>query len=1351
MCRAGIPKSSDFARLNGPKRPVRHWKTIRHAVLITLAAIGILIAAAFVLVHTEIVTGYVRGKIVRTAESSLGLRVNIGKVALSWDHLGITLHDITIHSSGAPAAPPFFYAFKLSVQVKLAPLFHGNFQLGKVDLDRPVVHFPVNQQGQTNIPALASMTNLPIKSSASSPSSVKPLFNLAIRRLIVSDGTIYYKDETIPLSADLADFGANVRFNVASHDYAGTIGYTNGRIRAKNLPSVKTTASLQFTASPSGIKCNPLIVTMPNSRLRLYAAVRNYSHPSIRGNYTADLSTQEVGQLVGSTALPVGQVKTSGTIAYHGKHCQGFLESVQLKGSLTSPNLSVRIKQFSTSVKALRAEYGLANGKLRIAGVQGRVLGGSLSANGGELNLTGNSRSHLDARLTGVSLRDVSQALPPEPHNQLSLIGRADVTAQASWASGFTGLIVHSRTTISSQQHIAPEMGAIPLNGIVRVSYNEALGRASFGNSHLQVGATTVTINGLLSKHSNLKVALSTSDLHQFSQLATTIQGAMSSDNSKAASRFQMPNVSGRARLNGRVYGSLQNPQLHGYLAASDVGIRSTKWKTIQTTISLSPFKAALNNGILVSQAQERIEFNASAGLRHWSVAPSSAISLQAKIAQLRIASAQALANVSYPVSGFVSAELAINGTKQHPSSHGWIRVTKASAWRQPLTLATMNFHGGARELYAVLAVEAPAGTISGNLKYDFASKHYKADLTTPGVRLGEIKLVRERRLDLRGTLIASASGEGTIANPELAANLRIPQLEFRGQSISNARSHLNVANHGAKFTVAAAIDQGPLQSQGYVELAGGYMISATLDVHSISMGRILATYAPKTQPGLTGTADVHAEIHGPLKNPSELTIRAEVPTLSFGYRTVRVALVRPLQMDYRNGVATLRKSEIKGTGIELTFQGAIPVKRAAPFKIAAEGTVDMSLLQAVTTGIRSSGTMQVAIAGEGTLSNPALQGDLRLHDVSLSSGSLPVIVSKMKGNLRLAGNRIEIATLSGDVNGGSMRAQGSVTVSSHPSFDLAVDARSVDLNYPTGIRSRLDATLRLNGAASHSALTGQVVIDYLGFARRMDVTSLASQFSSSGGGLSTPSKLQKNMTLNIAVQSSSTLSLASSQLSVEGTANLDIVGTLANPVVLGRATLAAGELFFLGKRYEIKTGTIQFANPAHTVPSVDLYATTTVNQYDVSLHFFGPVSQLKTSFTSTPALPPADIINLLAFGKTTEQAIAPSATPGLLGAESVLAQGVTSQISAKIQRLGGISQLSITPIIGNGQQNPGAQLAVQQRVSGRLLVTFTTNTSETQSTAVQVQYQLGHGLSVSALRDQNGGYGVDIHLHKSF
>jgi translocation and assembly module TamB len=218
----------------------------------------------------------------------------------------------------------------------------------------------------------------------------------------------------------------------------------------------------------------------------------------------------------------------------------------------------------------------------------------------------------------------------------------------------------------------------------------------------------------------------------------------------------------------------------------------------------------------------------------------------------------------------------------------------------------------------------------------------------------------------------------------------------------------------------------------------------------------------------------------------------------------------------------------------------------------------------------------------------------------------------------------------------------------------------------------------------------------------------------------------------------------------MQGAANLNLTGTMANPVILGRVNLTGGDVFFLGKRYEVRNGTIEFSNPTHTEPVVNLYVATTVDQYNITLNFIGPVEQLRTTYTSDPPLPPSDIINLLALGQTAEES-AQSTTPASVGAESVIAQGVAGQVSGKIQKLAGISQLTIDPMAGNNQVNPGAQVAIQQRVTGNILLTFSTDVTSTQATTVQLQYRTSRQTSVTVLRDQNGGYAVDLRLHKSF
>jgi hypothetical protein len=154
----------------------------------------------------------------------------------------------------------------------------------------------------------------------------------------------------------------------------------------------------------------------------------------------------------------------------------------------------------------------------------------------------------------------------------------------------------------------------------------------------------------------------------------------------------------------------------------------------------------------------------------------------------------------------------------------------------------------------------------------------------------------------------------------------------------------------------------------------------------------------------------------------------------------------------------------------------------------------------------------------------------------------------------------------------------------------------------------------------------------------------------------------------------------------------------------------------------------------------------TTVKQYDLTLTLRGPLDKLTTSYVSDPPLATADIINLVARGKTTQEADATSQST-----DSMIASQAASQLSSSVQKLAGISSLQIDPLIGGNNSNPSARVAMQQRVTKDLLFSFSTDLSQPGSEIIQGQYQINKRWSVSLSRDEQGGVSVDGRFHTRF
>jgi translocation and assembly module TamB len=453
------------------------------------------------------------------------------------------------------------------------------------------------------------------------------------------------------------------------------------------------------------------------------------------------------------------------------------------------------------------------------------------------------------------------------------------------------------------------------------------------------------------------------------------------------------------------------------------------------------------------------------------------------------------------------------------------------------------------------------------------------------------------------------------------------------------------------------------------------------------------------------------------------------------------------MRLSYADTLVTISQAELKGTGTDFKFGGTLPLRNTAPLSISASGLIDLKLLSVLGANTESSGTAKVDLVAKGTWKQPQVGGMIEVAGASFTSDATPIGFDKLNGRIAVANTRLTIESLSGQMSGGTFSASGFASYSP-PSFSLQVNGKSVRVRYPQGTRAQVDADLTLVGTPAAAALNGRVTLNTLSFTQDFDLANFIGQFSASSP--SVPSQWEENTRLNVAVASSDVLALSSSKLSLQGAADLRVEGTLANPVVLGRTTLSGGELFFMGNRYQVQSGTVIFSNRVHTEPTLNLFVTTVVQQYNLTLNFLGTLDRLHTNYTSDPALPPVDIINLLAFGKTTAQAAA-TATPASVGAQAVIANGLTSQVSGRIEKLAGISQLQIDPSLGGDNSNPGARVAIQQRLTSNILFTFATDLTNTQNEVVQVKYQTKGRLALSLTRDEFGSFAIEAKIRKKF
>ena len=670
--------------------------------------------------------------------------------------------------------------------------------------------------------------------------------------------------------------------------------------------------------------------------------------------------------------------------------------------------------------------------------------------------------------------------------------------------------------------------------------------------------------------------------------------------------------------------------------------------------------------------------------------------------------------------------------------------------YEQPVDSARLSFAGTGDEVHGDLAIQLLAGELQSRVSFRPKLKGYTAQLTASGIRLDQLQFVKSESIKATGVLSANASGQGSFDNPQLDATLNIPQLVVQGQAVSNLNLHLNVANHLAVANLVSSAVNTSLRAVAKVALSGDYPAEASIDTQSIPLSPILAAYAPAQTADVTGETELHATLRGPLKDKRRLEGHVTIPVLKMAYRnSLQLAATSPIHIDYKDNLVSLQRVGIRGTDTDLQLQASFPVQANPPISALLLGSVNLQVAQLFSPDIRTSGEIKFDVNSHGS-SN--IDGQINIVDASFSSGDLPVGLQHGNGVLTLAKDRLNIRSFEGTVGGGTVAAQGGVVYQPVIQFDLGLAAKGIRILYPQGVREGVDANVRLTGSTDNALLGGSVNLSDISFTKAFDLTNFISQFS---GGITPPPSqgFSQNLRLDLAVRSTNDVNLVSRTISINGSANLQVRGTAAEPVILGRISLNNGDVILNGERFVLNGGTIQFVNPSETQPVVNLALYTTIQEYNIYLRFNGPINQLRTNYSSDPALPSADIINLLAFGKTTEANAANPSTPANQAAESLIASQVSSQVTSRVSKIAGISQLSISPVLAGGtnQGPPGATITIQQRVTGNLFITFSSNVASTQNQTIQGQYQLTPKVAVSGTRDQNGGFALDTLIKNSW
>jgi len=403
---------------------------------------------------------------------------------------------------------------------------------------------------------------------------------------------------------------------------------------------------------------------------------------------------------------------------------------------------------------------------------------------------------------------------------------------------------------------------------------------------------------------------------------------------------------------------------------------------------------------------------------------------------------------------------------------------------------------------------------------------------------------------------------------------------------------------------------------------------------------------------------------------------------------------------------------------------------------------------------LTAGGTSKFQVEAHGPMLNPELKGRIDFQDGSLSLEDIPNGLSQLHGTLEFNQNRLEVKSLTAMSGGGLLSVSGSLAYQRGIFADLSVTGKGIRIRYPAGVSSQADATLHLQGSQNNLLLSGDVLITRFTMNQDLDIGALAAQANTVPAivPLDAPSN---HIRLDVHVLSSVQLNFQNAYAKLAGDVDLRVRGTVASPSLLGRVSITEGNAVIAGTRYDLQRGDISFTNPVRIEPAIDLNATARVEDYDITLGLHGPLDKLAVTYRSDPPLPEADVVALLALGRTESQQRLYTQQQEQTGAnpttDALLGGALNATVSSRVQKLFGAGSVKVDPNYLGTLGNSTSRIIVEEQLSRYVTLTYATNVSTTSQQLLQAEVAINRHVSLLIARDESGVFSMVVKMTRRY
>lgn len=1322
-------------------------------------------------VTTDSFQQWVRHRVIASAEKLSGGRVELGELHTIPFRLRVDARDLTIHGREAADQAPFLHVDRVQAEMKIISLLSTTVALHSLVLDHPVVHIIDYPDGTTNAP-------VPQSSRSTGQGPMEELMSLAVSHIAVQRGELLWEDKKVPFEFAARDLAVLLNFSLLRRQYEAHVTAGSVATRVQNSPSFVWRADASLILARGRADISSLTVTSGKSEIHFAGRLLDFHNPQLTGDYRG---TADVGELAAVIRQPQFR---KGTAQFQGKGSWS-LQNFSTDGSLQSKDIEWSNGKLATRNGRFAASFSLTPDRFRVTSIKANLMGGDLtgdaditnwqsslepapSAKGrrviGRVRPGSQQRGSLRLQLAGFPLSPALVMLSSKnlPLDRLNFSGSTSGNIEMLWVGSIRD--AETRLNLDLAPALKPAPNEIQVRGTIDGTYRGSRDELEVSQLRLNTPASEITATGNLAadSSSSLHFTITSHNLKEWNPL---IEVAYRAGNLPFA-------IHGWANFTGNASGKLSDLSVAGNLEVFDfdttlpaterVAARSVHWDALSAAVQYSSNHFAAHNGSLI-HGHTLTHFDASTALADGVFRENSPFTLHFEVRNADVAEVTQLAGVTQSLAGTVDVSATLTGTRADPHGDGHLDLHNGIAYgvsvpelKSDLRLADRQLQFNNIETTAYDAALSGSAAVSTS-GAEFSKSQFRLNLSGHNLDLARLPHFQNGRFTADGIADFTVRASGTPEQPSVDAHIHVKDLALDKERYGDF--YIDAVTEGRQLDLKAHsdFDKSDVTIAGSITLEHNFSADLNLAFHNLDADSFLRLYLPGK---ITAHAPLDGTLHvrGPLRTPRDLKASAEIQSLSAEIEHVKIQSVEPIRFEIADQNLLIENLHLGGSGTDFTAHGRVHLADSQEVDLRLDGTVNMTLLQSLNPKILARGTLGVNLTATGTISQPVLQGRLEVKNTFVSHNDFPSGLSDLNGVLLFDRNRIQIEKLTGTTGGGTIGLTGSATYQRGALLlDLGATAQGVRLRYPPGVSSTANADLRLTGSSNAALLSGNVVVTKLAVTPGFDFGAYIEK-SKQAVVLTQTDSLQSRLKLDVHVVTTPELQMQTAIARLSGNADLRVRGTADRPAILGRVEVLEGEISFNGTKYKLERGDVTFSNPAKTQPIIDMTATTRVRDYDITVVFRGDASVtngLKVTWQSEPQLPEADVIALLALGRTREEsAQAGSAGSFGFGGEAsnlLINEALNSTVNSRLQRLFGASRVKIDPQGLANETNVvrGPQVTIEQQVASNLTLTYSTNVSVSTQQIIQVEYNVSRNVSIVALRDQNGVVSFDFRIRR--